>query len=205
MTTDTEFLRRVSIDLTGRIPTPDQVNSFTQSTDPSKRSSLIDQLMATDSFADNWTLFFSNMFQVTSGYYNFISIPGRDQFQAYLREFIQNDRSYRDVAREMIAFFGASPVVALALGIRLGATPRGRIHPNIHPSALFRKEDISTLLGIGHFYFALTCRKKSAFPVTITLPPSATCRRARRGCCFRLSARFASWGLPARYFRGRTK
>ena len=54
------------------------------------------------------------------------------------------------------AFFGASPVVASALGIRSGATPRGRIHYNPHPSALPRKEDISTLLGIGHFYFALT-------------------------------------------------
>ena len=54
------------------------------------------------------------------------------------------------------AFFGASPVVASALGIRPGATPRGRIHSKPHPSALPRKEDISTLLGIGHFYFALT-------------------------------------------------
>jgi hypothetical protein len=54
------------------------------------------------------------------------------------------------------AFFGASPVVASALGIRLGATPRGRFHPNIYLSALPRKADISTLLGIGHFYFALT-------------------------------------------------
>ena len=54
------------------------------------------------------------------------------------------------------AFFGASPVVASALGIRSGATPRGRIHSKPHPSALPRKQDISTLLGIGHFYFALT-------------------------------------------------
>jgi hypothetical protein len=42
------------------------------------------------------------------------------------------------------------------LGIRSGATPRGRIHSKPHPSTLPRKEDISTLLGIGHFYFALT-------------------------------------------------
>ena len=54
------------------------------------------------------------------------------------------------------AFFGASPVVASALGIRSGATPRGRIYYNPTPSALLRKADISTLLGIGHFYFALT-------------------------------------------------
>ena len=54
------------------------------------------------------------------------------------------------------AFFGASPVVASALGIRSGATPRGR-HQRIMASRGFpSKQDISTLLGIGHFYFALT-------------------------------------------------
>ena len=43
------------------------------------------------------------------------------------------------------AFFGASSVVASALGIRSGATPRGPIHSNPTPSALLRKADISTL------------------------------------------------------------
>jgi hypothetical protein len=45
------------------------------------------------------------------------------------------------------------------LGIRSGATPRGRIYSTPPPSALLRKADISTLLGIGHFYFALTSSK----------------------------------------------
>jgi hypothetical protein len=45
------------------------------------------------------------------------------------------------------AFFGAGPVVASALGIRLGATPRGRFHCKPSPSTLRRKEGISTLLG----------------------------------------------------------
>jgi len=52
-------------------------------------------------------------------------------------------------------FSGASPV-ASALGIRLGATPRGLIHPNTHSPLCSSKQDISTLQGIGHFYFALT-------------------------------------------------
>ena len=50
---------------------------------------------------------------------------------------------------------GASPV-ASALGIRLGATPRGRYQPNTASPSRPSKQDISTLLGIGHFYFALT-------------------------------------------------
>jgi len=50
---------------------------------------------------------------------------------------------------------GASPV-ASALGIRLGATPRGRHQPNMTSPGRPSKPDISTLPGIGHFYFALT-------------------------------------------------
>jgi hypothetical protein len=54
------------------------------------------------------------------------------------------------------AFFGASPVVASALGIRLGATLRGRFHSKPSPSTLLRKPDISTWQRLGHFYLALT-------------------------------------------------
>ena len=50
---------------------------------------------------------------------------------------------------------GASPVASV-LGIRSGATPRGRIHITMSPLADPSEQDISTLLGIGHFYFALT-------------------------------------------------
>ena len=50
---------------------------------------------------------------------------------------------------------GASPV-ASALGIRLGATPRGPHQPNMASPGGSSKQDISTLLAIGHFYFALT-------------------------------------------------
>src|SRR5437667_4131455 len=50
---------------------------------------------------------------------------------------------------------GASPV-ASALGIRLGATPRGPHQLHMASPARRSKQDVSTLLGIGHFYFALT-------------------------------------------------
>jgi len=50
---------------------------------------------------------------------------------------------------------GASPV-ASALGIRSGATLRGPHQLNMTFPGRLSKQDISTLLGIGHFYFALT-------------------------------------------------
>jgi len=59
---------------------------------------------------------------------------------------------------------GASPV-ASALGFRTGATPRGPIHSNRQPQCRLSKPDISTLPGIGHFYFALTVRATVFFSV----------------------------------------
>jgi hypothetical protein len=53
---------------------------------------------------------------------------------------------------------GASPV-ASALGIRLGATPCGHPHPNIHSRLRPSKQDISKWQAIGHFYLALTVLK----------------------------------------------
>ena len=46
MTTDWEFIRRVTLDLTGRIPDPARVLSFVADTTPTKRAALIEELLA---------------------------------------------------------------------------------------------------------------------------------------------------------------
>jgi len=46
LTTDWEFVRRVTLDLTGRIPTASAVLSFVNDTTVNKRAKLIDQLLA---------------------------------------------------------------------------------------------------------------------------------------------------------------
>src|SRR5688500_7909912 len=43
---DAEFLRRVTLDITGRIPTAQQAARLLDSTDPDKRRKLIDELLA---------------------------------------------------------------------------------------------------------------------------------------------------------------
>jgi hypothetical protein len=67
----------------------------------------------------------------------------------------QNPRGHSRVFASLPISNGASPI-ASALGIRLGATPREHIHPNSQPRNHPIKQDISTLPGLGHFYFALT-------------------------------------------------
>src|SRR5215472_11111152 len=84
-TTDAEFVRRVYVDVIGRIPTADQTSSFLSDQNPQKRNALIDQLLASTAYVDNWTYQFADYFAVTSAYYNIISIPARNQFYFFLR------------------------------------------------------------------------------------------------------------------------
>jgi hypothetical protein len=109
---DTEFQRRVALDLTGRIPSPEEVKNFVADSNPDKRAALIDGLMASDAFVDYWTFFYANQFQVTSQYYNFIGITGRNLFYQYLRDFVAQDRSFAQVASELISGKGDSYQVA---------------------------------------------------------------------------------------------
>jgi len=108
LTTDSEFLRRVSLDLTGRIPSPEQVDQFLADERPNKRALLIDSLIGSEAFVDYWTFYFANFFEVTGRYYNLIGVPGRNLFYLYLRDFVERDRSYQDLATELITATGDS-------------------------------------------------------------------------------------------------
>jgi hypothetical protein len=52
--TDAEFLRRVSIDMTGTLPSPDEIRNFLADSSPEKRTKKIDELLERPSYAAWW-------------------------------------------------------------------------------------------------------------------------------------------------------
>src|SRR5207237_1108796 len=66
LSTDSEFLRRVCLDLTGTLPPPARVREFVSSKDRNKRNKLIDTLMATPEFVDYWSFRFADVFRVAA-------------------------------------------------------------------------------------------------------------------------------------------
>ena len=52
---DTEFFRRVKLDLTGRIPSAGAVHAFLGNTPGDQPTTLLDQLLSSDAFATHWT------------------------------------------------------------------------------------------------------------------------------------------------------
>ena len=53
-TDDASFLRRVTLDLTGNIPAPSDVNAFLEAPSADKRTAHIDKLLSSNAFAVHW-------------------------------------------------------------------------------------------------------------------------------------------------------
>ncbi|MFO0865433.1 MAG: DUF1549 domain-containing protein [Gemmataceae bacterium] len=54
LTDDLAFLRRVTLDVVGVVPTAEEAKAFLAATDPNKRAKLIDRLLADPRWADHW-------------------------------------------------------------------------------------------------------------------------------------------------------
>jgi Protein of unknown function (DUF1553)/Protein of unknown function (DUF1549) len=108
-TTDSEFLRRVSLDLTGRIPTPNEVVQFLSDPDPGKRSGKIAALLDTPQWADRWAMFFGDLYRntrVTAQVNRYVD--GRDAFHVFLLDSLRQNKPYDQMVREILAATGAA-------------------------------------------------------------------------------------------------
>jgi hypothetical protein len=105
MTTDWEFVRRVTLDLTGRIPTPQAVLSFVASTDPNKRANYVETLLAAPQWVDKWTMFYGDLFKNTP-VYNTTGLnrfaQGRNAFYQYIHDSLAADKPYNQIATDLI-------------------------------------------------------------------------------------------------------
>ena len=103
-TNDYEFIRRVTLDLTGRVPVPAAVSAFVANPDPAKRAALVDALVATPEFTDKWTMFFGDLFKNTTRNTQIVRYPeGRNAFHAWIKDAISTNKSYDRMAAELIA------------------------------------------------------------------------------------------------------
>lgn len=105
LTSDYEFLRRVHIDLTGRLPEPVETEAFVRSKEPDKRDKLVDKLIQSPGFLAKWTYWFSDLAQVNS---NRLGTDGRNLFYQYIYDFLHMDRPYDEVVSEMLTTRAAS-------------------------------------------------------------------------------------------------
>jgi Protein of unknown function (DUF1549)/Protein of unknown function (DUF1553) len=106
ITTDWEFIRRVTLDLTGRIPAPDRVLSFVGDSSLDKRAKLIDELLAKPEWVDKWTMYFGDLYQntATKTSTSLQRFPqGRNAFYQWIHDSLAAGKPYDQMATELIA------------------------------------------------------------------------------------------------------
>jgi hypothetical protein len=61
LTTDEQFVRRINLDLAGKLPMPADVAEFVADSDPHKRAKLIDKLLDSDEYARHWARYWRDV------------------------------------------------------------------------------------------------------------------------------------------------
>src|SRR5579864_9047060 len=109
LSTDAEFLRRVHLDLTGRLPEPEIIRKFLSDKDPAKREKMIDSLLATPiegkidkpetPFLDKWTYFFGDLFRNSAAE---LGVRGRNLLRDYVYSALLLNVPYNELVHDLL-------------------------------------------------------------------------------------------------------
>ncbi len=122
---DLEFLRRVSLDLTGRIPTSNEVREFVADPDPAKRDKRIDRLLESEAFVEKWAYFFMDLIRA-----NGKMGRGQNLIHYWMKENLRVDRPYDDAVRDIIAASAKSNHVVAASSLIAREHVQGKPQPD---------------------------------------------------------------------------
>ncbi len=110
---DMAYLRRVSVDLIGRIPTNDEIDEYMSWPAKERRAKIVDKLIENPRFIDRWTTFFSDMLRLRS------NESGGAAAIAFVHRSLRESLPYDEMVRRFISAngkAGAIPEVAFVLG-----------------------------------------------------------------------------------------
>ena len=123
---DSQWLRRVTLDLAGRLPTPEEVEEFRVSEASNKREQVVDRLLASESYADLWTLRISRLLRMHS-------LPNETEplaaYLDWLRDAIAADMGFDQLAKQLLTATGDSHLIGPANFGRM--VPDARVHAEL--------------------------------------------------------------------------
>lgn len=128
---DAEFLRRVTLDLTGLPPSPEAVRAFLKDTTESKlkRDRVIDELIASDAFVDHWTNKWSDLLQVNS---KFLGKEGAAKFKDWIRNSFATNKPYDKFVYEILTATGSNRENPAASYYKILRTPEEAVENSTH-------------------------------------------------------------------------
>ncbi len=175
---DSTFLRRVSLDIAGRLPTEEEAQAFLNNNDPGKRDAVIDVLLRSSGYADffagKWAMLLHNKRDLAS------DTVSNFAFHSWIRDSLLANTPYDVMVRDLLAATGeitTNPAVAwfkrvkepkqqledvaqLFLGVRMQC-----VQCHHHPFERWGQQDYYSLAA----FFSQIGRKLSSTPEEETI------------------------------------
>jgi hypothetical protein len=107
---DQTFLRRVSLDLTGRLPSPDELRRIVDDSSPDKRAQVIDRLLDSEAYAINWGRYWRDAVTYhtpASGNYLRWKL-----FDGWWTEQLRRNRPWSEIVTELVTASGVNDETA---------------------------------------------------------------------------------------------
>ena len=146
---DAEFARRVSVDLTGRIPTGARMQQFLDDKNTDKRTRYVDELLAKPEWVDKWTMFFGDLYQINSKNAQISRyVPGVVAFQSYMKTALIANRPYDQIAKELITASGSNSYTQGNLNYLAGYYTKNGPVQDTWDSQMAGTAEV--FLGLGH-------------------------------------------------------
>jgi len=105
---DYVFVRRVYLDLVGRLPTPEEIDGFINDRSPYRRKILIEKLFEKDDFALYWTMKWADILRVKSEYPINLWPNAVQAYHRWIYEKIKQNLPYDKFARELLTSSGSN-------------------------------------------------------------------------------------------------
>jgi hypothetical protein len=103
---DAEFIRRVSLDICGALPTSTETTQFVADADPTKREKLVDTLLARKEFVELWVMKWSELLQIRSNIY--VSYKATLLYYNWLQEQIAGNVPIDEMVRKLLGAQGGT-------------------------------------------------------------------------------------------------
>ncbi|MCG8583445.1 MAG: DUF1549 and DUF1553 domain-containing protein [Pirellulales bacterium] len=104
--TDEEFLRRVTLDITGVLPTEEEYHAFINDVAPDKRTQLVDRLLGRKEFAELWAMKWADLLMVRSS--NRVSYKSIFLYSNWLTNQISSNVPLDQMVRELLTATGGT-------------------------------------------------------------------------------------------------
>jgi mono/diheme cytochrome c family protein len=179
---DAQFARRAYLDVWGLLPTPEQLGTFVADRSPSKRSALVEALLAdSEKYADHWISFWNDLLRNEDGVTYFSESAGRRSITDWLLAALRTNVPYDRFVEKLI-----NPTEPTdPEGFLVGVNWRGETSAAVTPWMQASQNTAQVFLGINlkctscHDSFVNRWKLKDAYGLAAYFSPEPTLRMYR--------------------------